>query len=130
MADVFKERELAPGSFFPRPQVRSLFVRVVPRRDGSAPDREELARIESLLRPVFGQRRKTLGNGLRAAGFDPRPAQSAGARALSAAGIGAGVRAETLEPSTLRALANALRSSPAGPASGASRSTRSRQRKS
>jgi 16S rRNA (adenine1518-N6/adenine1519-N6)-dimethyltransferase len=111
VADVFKERELAPGSFFPRPQVRSVFVRVVPRRDGSAPSREELAWIEGLLRPVFGQRRKTLGNGLRAAGFDPRPPQSAGARALSAVGIGAGVRAETLDPSTLRALANALRSS-------------------
>ena len=100
-ATLRRARDLAPGLFFPVPNVRSSFVRVTPRAD--APDgAEELARIETVVRAAFGQRRKTLANALRGAGWaDPAPA-------CAAAGIDPRARAESLAPEAFSALARAL----------------------
>jgi 16S rRNA (adenine1518-N6/adenine1519-N6)-dimethyltransferase len=96
-----RERDLPPGLFCPVPNVRSSFVRAIPR--GDAPiGADELAQVESVVRAAFGQRRKTLANALRGAGF-PDPAA-----ACAAAGIDPRARAETLAPEAFLALARAF----------------------
>ena len=97
-----RERDLAPGLFFPVPNVRSSFVRMTPRAD-APPGADELARIEAVVRAAFGQRRKTLANALRGAGLlDP-------AQACAAAGIDPRARAESLAPEAFLALARLFR---------------------
>lgn len=61
--EVRRGLDLAPGSFYPVPQVVSTFVHVTPR--SPAPDAEELRRVERVLRGAFGQRRKTLAKALK-----------------------------------------------------------------
>jgi 16S rRNA (adenine1518-N6/adenine1519-N6)-dimethyltransferase len=97
-----RERDLAPGLFFPVPNVRSSFVRATPRTDAPV-GAHELARVETVVRAAFGQRRKTLANALRGAGL-PDPAA-----ACSAVGIDPRARAETLAPEAFLALARALK---------------------
>jgi 16S rRNA (adenine1518-N6/adenine1519-N6)-dimethyltransferase len=100
-ATLRRARDLPPSLFFPVPNVRSSFVRATPRADAPATD-AELLRIEAVVRAAFGQRRKTLANALRGAGFaDPAPA-------CAAAGIDPRARAESLAPESFRALASAL----------------------
>ena len=67
-----RARDLAPGLFFPVPNVRSSFVRATPRADAPI-GADELAQVETVVRAAFGQRRKTLANALRGAGL-PEPA--------------------------------------------------------
>ena len=88
--------EIGPDEFHPRPKVDSLLVRLSfhpeperVRRLG-AYDRELLRRIVSA---AFGQRRKTLGNSLAAAGLSSREELAA---ALAAAGFSPSVRPEEL----------------------------------
>ena len=96
-----RERDLAPGLFFPVPNVRSSFVRATPRADAPLAA-AELAQVETVVRAAFGQRRKTLANALRGAGLlDP-------AAACAAAGIDPRARAETLAPDAFLALARAF----------------------
>ena len=93
-----RARDLAPGLFFPVPNVRSSFVRATPRADAPL-GAGELARVETVVRAAFGQRRKTLANALRGAGLsDP-------AAACAAAGIDPRARAETLAPEAFLELA-------------------------
>jgi len=73
------------------PNVRSSFVRATPHpvaRLGA----DELAPVEEVVRAAFGQRRKTLANALRGAGF-PDPSA-----VCAAAGIDPRARAESLAP--------------------------------
>lgn len=103
-AEVSEELRISPGRFFPRPRVHSSFLRVRPLSDPwIAPT--ELASVERVVRAAFGQRRKQLGNALRGSGL--WTAQSI-ADALRAAGVDARVRAETLEPAALLAIARSL----------------------
>lgn len=102
-AKVSPLAELPPGCFFPEPRVISSFLCVEPR-DPAEISADELLRVERVMRVVFGQRRKTIANGLRAAGF----AAESAARALESLNIEPRVRAETLEPELLRALVRAL----------------------
>jgi 16S rRNA (adenine1518-N6/adenine1519-N6)-dimethyltransferase len=100
-----RERDLAPGLFFPVPNVRSSFVRMEPRADGLGP--EELARVERVVRAAFGQRRKTLANALRGAGL----AEVGGAPVAALcerAGIDPGARAERLAPEHFLALTRVI----------------------
>jgi 16S rRNA (adenine1518-N6/adenine1519-N6)-dimethyltransferase len=90
-AEVTRLLTLPPGAFRPAPKVHSAVVRLtfVPPR---VPVELE-ATFERMVRTMFTQRRKTVGNALRpfaeALGRDSLSA-------LSAAGIDAGVRPETL----------------------------------
>ena len=103
-ARVERLTDVAASAFFPVPNVVSSFVRVRPRDAGSgAPDNVELLRIERVIRAVFGQRRKTITNGLKAGGFGDQAPE-----ALERAGIDARARAETIEPERLRTLAQAV----------------------
>ncbi|HKA14470.1 MAG TPA: 16S rRNA (adenine(1518)-N(6)/adenine(1519)-N(6))-dimethyltransferase RsmA [Myxococcota bacterium] len=100
-AALRRERDLAPGLFFPVPNVRSSFVRATPHaraRIGAG----ELAWVEEVVRAAFGQRRKTLANALRGAGF-PDPIE-----ACTAVGIDPRARAESLAPEAFLALSRAL----------------------
>ncbi len=105
--DVSSELDLEPGCFFPAPKVASSFVRIWPRAD--APVLEgELPVVERVVRAVFQQRRKTILNGLRGAGLAASADREVLERALAECSIESGVRAETLPPETLLALARAL----------------------
>jgi 16S rRNA (adenine1518-N6/adenine1519-N6)-dimethyltransferase len=85
--------DLGPGSFRPRPTVRSTVTRWVPRED--RPTAGELHALRVCLRACFASRRKTLSNNLRTAlGCDDRAA----ARLLAGAGLDPGARAETVPP--------------------------------
>jgi 16S rRNA (adenine1518-N6/adenine1519-N6)-dimethyltransferase len=98
---LHRARDLAPGLFFPVPNVRSTFVRATPRADPPLAA-DELAGVEAVVRAAFGQRRKTLVNALRGAGFDDP------AGACAAVGIDPRARAEALAPEALLALARLL----------------------
>lgn len=106
-ADVAKQLDLRPGCFFPAPKVGSSFVRIWPRARAPVRD-DELGHVEQVVRAVFNQRRKTILNGLRGAGHPWAADREGLVRALAAAGIDPGVRAEVVAPEQLLALARAL----------------------
>lgn len=94
---------LPPEVFSPPPDVFSAVVRLefAPRWEELGVAREGFT---GFLRACFAQKRKTLGNNLRAAGHGAE----AIAHAVGAAGITASVRAEALAPETLAAVYKAL----------------------
>ena len=94
---------LPPSAFSPPPDVHSTVFRW-----RFAPRFTELG-VEEIgflpfVRKIFAQKRKTLANNLRAAGFNPEAIVSA----LTSAGIDSHARAEALPIETLAALWNAL----------------------
>ena len=96
---------LPPGAFRPAPKVHSAVLRLTfraPRGRGSRTKRC----FEAMVRSMFTQRRKMLGNALRAV----RRASAAGspATALAAAGIDRRRRPETLQLAELARLAEAF----------------------
>jgi 16S rRNA (adenine1518-N6/adenine1519-N6)-dimethyltransferase len=102
-ADVTRVLSLPPGAFRPAPRVHSAVVRLAfrpPRVDVG-----DAGAFVRMVRGVFTQRRKTLGNALKLAAAD-RP-QAAG-EALRAAGIDPQRRPETLELAEFAALARAF----------------------
>ncbi|HYN84603.1 MAG TPA: 16S rRNA (adenine(1518)-N(6)/adenine(1519)-N(6))-dimethyltransferase RsmA [Pyrinomonadaceae bacterium] len=102
--------DVAPGSFRPVPKVWSTVARVRLRERAAVhvPDEGSFRRLVSA---GFAQRRKTILNNLRSA---PEPlragveAAGGAARALEAARVEAGARAETLALEEWARLANAL----------------------
>ncbi len=101
LADVERLFEIPRGAFLPPPHVDSAVVALTPLAaprvaGGGSPH------FTRVVRGAFGQRRKTLLNALRGAGFE------GAAAALARAGIEPGRRAETLELAELGALAAAL----------------------
>ena len=90
---------LPPAAFSPPPQVHSTVFRwrFAPRFAELGVDEDDFLRF---LRQAFAQKRKTLGNNLRAAGVAP----AAAAAALACAGIDAQARAETVPVEALAAL--------------------------
>ncbi len=100
---------LPPGAFRPRPQVASAVVQLVFGPPAAAVDDRGV--FDSLLRGIFAQRRKTLGNALK-------PVASARGRdaaaLLAEVGIDPIRRPETLALGELASLANRL-ASPAPP---------------
>ena len=104
-ADVTRILSLPPGAFRPPPKVHSAVVRLSfrpPRVDVIDP--EQFVRM---VRSVFTQRRKTIGNALK--GFAGESGRQA-AEVLKAAGIDAQRRPETLALAEFAALANSFRS--------------------
>ncbi len=94
---------LPPTAFSPQPQVHSTVFRwrFAPRFAELSVDEPAFLRF---LRQAFAQKRKTLSNNLRAAGFAPQAA----AAALAAAGIGPLARAEAVPVEALAALLREL----------------------
>jgi len=87
---------LSPHSFSPPPRVDSALVSLVRRKNPLFEIRDESA-FRAFLRAAFGQRRKTLANNLKAAGYDLSRALAA----LDRLGLGRRVRAEEIEPGRL-----------------------------
>lgn len=102
-AEVSIERIVPPGAFLPPPRVESAVVCALFR-----PPRDPVVhadRFRRLVKAGFGQRRKTLGNALRAARLTEPGAL---ARALEEAGIDPARRGETLTVGEWAALERAL----------------------
>lgn len=100
-ADVTRVLALPPGAFRPPPKVHSAVVRLSFR-----PPTVDLAdpqRFVRMVRSVFTQRRKTIGNALK--GFAGESGRQA-VEVLKAAGIDPQRRPETLELAEFAALAN------------------------
>jgi 16S rRNA (adenine1518-N6/adenine1519-N6)-dimethyltransferase len=107
-AEVTRLRNLGPGVFWPRPEVDSSAIRIVPRRtwvspggvegpvpsDAEGPVPSDAEGFRRFLDAVFGQRRKRMAKVLE----DAWPGATA---RLAAAGIAPDARAEQLSPETL-----------------------------
>ncbi len=101
---------LPPGAFSPPPDVHSTVLRwrFAPRIAELQIDETSFLRF---VRQAFAQKRKTLANNLRAAGFT----SSAVAAGLSSAGVEPLARAETLALESLAALWRSLKTEEAAP---------------
>jgi 16S rRNA (adenine1518-N6/adenine1519-N6)-dimethyltransferase len=102
-ADVTVERVVPPGAFVPPPRVDSAVLRAAFRPPGEAI--ADPARFRALVKAGFAQRRKTLGNALRAARV---AGETRLAEALASADIDPGRRGETLTVAEWAALDRAL----------------------
>ena len=91
-ADVSRVLDLPSGAFRPPPAVRSAVARLTFRPPTPAVMNEQV--FERMVRTMFSQRRKTLGNALAPFGSDIGLSPAA---ALRDAGIDPSRRAETLE---------------------------------
>jgi len=98
LADVSLVRRVPASVFWPRPNVSSVLVRIVPREPPVAADR---AALFDVIEAGFAQRRKTMRNALVRLGLDP----GAAAEALRACGLDGDVRAEQLGLPELACLA-------------------------
>lgn len=106
---VTKSMRIQPSSFFPRPEVGSALVELLPRTD--APDIADPAVLTAVTRAVFHARRKTVVNSLIQAGITIGGRRRALTREeatalLTAAGIDPAVRGETLSVERVVGLAN------------------------
>jgi 16S rRNA (adenine1518-N6/adenine1519-N6)-dimethyltransferase len=100
---VTRVAKVSPGCFHPAPKVESVVLRFDPRPQPLAPVTDEAA-FRTLVKAVFGQRRKTLRNGLLGAGYEPATVD----RALTALALAPTVRGETLTIAQLAELADEL----------------------
>ncbi|MHB8769773.1 MAG: 16S rRNA (adenine(1518)-N(6)/adenine(1519)-N(6))-dimethyltransferase RsmA [Syntrophales bacterium] len=98
-----RELNVSPACFYPEPKVVSSVVRVEFRGDRGATPAEE-ALFSRTVRSAFAQRRKTLRNNLRAAGFPEEVLEGV----LERAGIQGTRRAETLTVDEYGVLAGEL----------------------
>jgi 16S rRNA (adenine1518-N6/adenine1519-N6)-dimethyltransferase len=98
-ARVTRLLDLPPGAFMPRPKVHSTVVRLTFGPPAARVTDE--ARFERLVKTMFNQRRKMLGNSLK--GFHKQAAV-----ALKQAGLDARRRPETLQVTEIARLAEAF----------------------
>jgi 16S rRNA (adenine1518-N6/adenine1519-N6)-dimethyltransferase len=91
---------VGPRSFFPPPKVESQVIRIVFQTQPRAPVEDEPA-FRRLVKAAFAQRRKTLRNALRSAGYENLD------EASEKTGIDFHRRGETLTVEEFAALANA-----------------------
>jgi len=91
--DVFREFTVRPGSFYPVPKVDSVVLRFEPLPAPRADVADE-AFFRQVVKAAFGQRRKTLWNCLKTAGFAADDKTLV--QALERCGIDGGRRGETL----------------------------------
>lgn len=104
-ADVSAVLTLPPGAFSPPPDVFSTVLRLEMRDRYQDLGKIDNTRFTRLLRIAFAQKRKTLGNNLRAAGYTPAEINDACATAQVAPDL----RAEALTLSQFAALYHSLR---------------------
>ncbi len=108
MADVVAHGELAPGTFYPVPEVTSAVVELRPHaKKPRIADRDFLL---ALIRAVFAARRKTLRNNLLAEGDFIGLSKAELLDIVEETGTDPGVRAEELSPAQIIEIANALSS--------------------
>ena len=100
-ATVTKVFTVQPGSFFPAPKVQSQVVNLIFQDSPRVAVREEPV-FRRVVKAAFGQRRKTLRNALKAAGYSELEALSA------RSGIDFQRRGETLSLEEFAILANLL----------------------
>jgi 16S rRNA (adenine1518-N6/adenine1519-N6)-dimethyltransferase len=105
-ATVDRMLAIPPGAFRPPPDVRSALIRLTFRPPVFS--LKDAALFERMVRSMFTQRRKTLGNALGAFAAD---VHTDPARVLAAAGIDPRRRAETLEVIEIARLADAFAAS-------------------
>lgn len=105
LSEVNSYGELAPGTFYPAPEVTSAVIGLRP--GGAARGVRNRDVLFALIRAAFQARRKTLRNNLLAqGGFGLSKADLLDA--VEAAGVDPGCRAEELPAATVTRLANAL----------------------
>ena len=105
LSEVSGHGELAPGTFYPVPEVTSAVIEL--RASSAARQVRSRPVLFALIRAAFLARRKTLRNNLLAhGGFGLTKVQLLDT--VEAAGVDAGLRAEELAPATIIRLANAL----------------------
>ena len=105
LSEIRTHGELAPGTFFPVPEVTSAVIEVGPRQPAHRVSNRSV--LFTLIRAAFQTRRKTLRNNLLSqGGFGLSKGQLLDA--VEAAGVDAGCRAEELTPATIVQLANVL----------------------
>jgi len=90
--------DVPPGAFFPQPKVQSAVVRLTPYAQPPCPAKS-VEKLQLVVRTAFNQRRKTLRNALQGL---------VGAEQMTALGIDAGARPETLPLATYVALADVM----------------------
>ena len=106
---------LPPSAFSPPPEVFSTVLHLrMQDRSGELGHLQEPA-FTRLVRAAFAQKRKTLGNNLRAAGYSTTEVQ----QGCAAAGITPDLRAEALTLTNFAALFRALEATGAKPSTGA-----------
>jgi 16S rRNA (adenine1518-N6/adenine1519-N6)-dimethyltransferase len=106
---VSRVTKVSPGCFHPPPKVESVVLRFDPLPRPLAPVADEVA-FRTLVNAVFGQRRKTLRNGLLGAGYTPDQVD----RALVALTLAPAVRGETLTIAQMARLADELQGNSQG----------------
>ncbi|MCL7488282.1 MAG: 16S rRNA (adenine(1518)-N(6)/adenine(1519)-N(6))-dimethyltransferase RsmA [Desulfobulbaceae bacterium] len=96
-ADIEPLMQVKPGEFYPRPRVDSMVVRITfhprPQRLAAVPD-FHWPLLKKIVNSCFGQRRKTLLNGLAAGGFIAD--KTVLADVIRKAGLDPSIRAENL----------------------------------
>ncbi len=112
-ARVEKLFNVSPHSFFPRPEVFSQVIKVAPRSEPPVNVKNETLLLQ-LIETGFGQRRKTMFNNLRRAGFVGEQIE----KALVHCGLGLQVRAEELDLADFACLAFSLQDWKEGETSG------------
>ena len=115
VSEVTAHGELAPGTFYPAPEVTSAVIELRPGPSLRRVSNRSV--LFALIRAAFRTRRKTLRNNLLSdSGLGLSKARLLDA--VEAAGVDAGCRAEELAPATVIRLANALTAAgaAAGPA--------------
>ncbi len=112
-ASVEMMRRLGRHAFWPAPNVESACVRLIPREPDAALVDVPSKLIREVVRGVFHARRKSVRNSLELALAATVPREVV-QEALSAAGVDATRRGETLAPHEMVAVARALRRSIAG----------------
>ncbi len=105
-ARVSRLVDLPPGAFLPKPKVWSSLIRL--DFGPAAAHVTDSARFERLVKTIFSQRRKTLGNALK-------PFHHESARLLALAGLDPKRRPETLQVTEIARLAEHVASVPRGP---------------
>ena len=105
LSEISAHGELAPGTFYPVPEVTSAVIELRPGRGHRRVARRSV--LFALIRAAFQARRKTLRNNLLSqGGFGLSKGELLDA--VEAAEVDAGCRAEELAPATVIRLANAL----------------------
>lgn len=100
-ASVEKLFTVSPGSFFPRPEVSSLVLEMIPRVSPPVKVSDEEL-LFAIINTGFGQRRKTLANNLKRRGWTARQIK----KVFACCGLEERVRAEELELDDFSCLAN------------------------
>ncbi|MCA1833760.1 MAG: 16S rRNA (adenine(1518)-N(6)/adenine(1519)-N(6))-dimethyltransferase RsmA [Actinomycetota bacterium] len=103
LAEASLVSKISRRVFLPEPAVESVMIEL--RRRTTPPVQVSRARLFAVIDAAFAQRRKTIRNALRGAGIDAPLVE----RALDAAGVEAGARAEELPLEAFAALAARLK---------------------